>query len=88
MNAPDPFEAEEPASGEDEAAYEVPPAMAAATVMRLLSLHGDDRAQRLAAFHRQLSQRIASLDRGERADPAIVRQRIREKSHPREGLGA
>jgi hypothetical protein len=80
MEKPLPFEPQEPHAVEDEPAYELPPAVAFAMALRLSAEYGDDRARRLAAFHRELAARLASLGRGERADPVIAQQRLRQKS--------
>ena len=48
--------------------------------LRLLEDHEQARATQLAEFNRELGRRLASLDRGERVDPAKVRSRIQRKS--------
>ncbi len=44
--------------------------------LRLLEDHEQARATQLAEFNRELGRRLASLDRGERVDPAKVRCRL------------
>ena len=48
--------------------------------LRLLEEHERMRAAQLAEFNRELGRRLASLDRGERVDPAQARQRLQRKS--------
>jgi antitoxin ParD1/3/4 len=48
--------------------------------LRLLEDHEQARATQLAEFNRELGRRLASLDRGERVDPAKVRSRLQRKS--------
>jgi antitoxin ParD1/3/4 len=56
--------------------------------LRLLEEHDSSRAAQIAAFNKELGQRMASLDRGERSDPAAARQRIGAKSQARKKLRA
>jgi antitoxin ParD1/3/4 len=51
--------------------------------LRLLEDHEQVRATQLAEFNRELGRRLASLDRGERVDPAKVRSRLKRKSEER-----
>ncbi len=51
--------------------------------LRLLEEHDASRAQQLAAFNRELTQRIASLDRGEFVSPEEIRARLEAKSRLR-----
>lgn len=51
--------------------------------LRLLEDHEKARAAQLAEFNQELGRRLASLDRGESADPAEVRMRLQRKSHER-----
>ena len=51
--------------------------------LRLLEDHEQARATQLAEFNRELGRRLASLDRGERIDPAKVRGRLQRKSEER-----
>jgi antitoxin ParD1/3/4 len=48
--------------------------------LRLLGDHEQARATQLAEFNRELGRRLASLDRGERVDPAKVRSRLQRKA--------
>jgi len=56
--------------------------------LRLLEEHDRSRSRHIAAFNRELSSRMASLDRGEFVDPAAARQRLRQKSKERKRLSA
>ena len=56
--------------------------------LRLLEESDQARGAQIAAFNRELGNRMASLDRGERADPAAVRERLRRKSRERKRLSA
>jgi antitoxin ParD1/3/4 len=56
--------------------------------LRLLEEHDRSRASQIAAFNKELSQRLASLDRGERVDPAAARERIEAKSRARRKISA
>ena len=51
--------------------------------LRLLEEHGRSRNAQIAAFNKELGQRLASLDRGERVDPAVARRRFQNKSQAR-----
>lgn len=51
--------------------------------LRLLEEHEAARAAQQTEFNRELGRRLASLDRGERAEPAEVRDRLRRKSQER-----
>jgi len=52
--------------------------------LRLLEEQERVRAAQLAEFQAELGRRLASLDRGERADPAAVRTRLQRKSEERQ----
>jgi antitoxin ParD1/3/4 len=56
--------------------------------LRLLEEHDRARGAQLAAFNRELGNRLASLDRGEKVDPAAARRRIEDKSRARRKIGA
>ena len=51
--------------------------------LRLLEESDRSRSLQLDAFHRELGQRLAALDRGEYLDPATVRERLLQKSRSR-----
>lgn len=51
--------------------------------LRLLEEHDQARAAQRAGFNLELSHRLASLDRGERVDPAKSRARLERKSRDR-----
>jgi antitoxin ParD1/3/4 len=51
--------------------------------LRLLEEHDQARSAQIAAFNQELGHRLASLDRGEQADPAAARERIEGKSRAR-----
>jgi antitoxin ParD1/3/4 len=51
--------------------------------LRLLEDHEQAHAAQLAEFNQELGRRLASLDRGEKADPAEVRSRLQSKSDKR-----
>jgi len=51
--------------------------------LRLLEDQDQARATQLAEFNRELGRRMASLDRGERVDPAEVRSRLQRKLEER-----
>jgi antitoxin ParD1/3/4 len=51
--------------------------------LRLLEDHEQARTAQLAEFNQELGKRLASLDRGERVDPAKVRSRLERKSKER-----
>jgi antitoxin ParD1/3/4 len=48
--------------------------------LRLLENHEQARAAQLAELNQELGRRLASLDRGENADPTEVRSRLKIKS--------
>ncbi len=48
--------------------------------LRLLEEHDVSRARQLAAFNRELTQRLASLDRGESVSLAEIRERLARRS--------
>ena len=56
--------------------------------LRLLEDHDRSRSGQIAAFNRELSSRMASLDSGEAVDPADARQRLRQKSKERKRISA
>ena len=56
--------------------------------LRLLEDQDRSRNAELAAFNEELSARLASLDRGERVDPHVVRERLERKSRERRSLSA
>ena len=56
--------------------------------LRLLEEHDRARNVQLAAFNQELGARLASLDRGEYAEPQATRQRIAQKSRDRRKLRA
>jgi len=56
--------------------------------LRLLEEHDRSRGAQIAAFNRELGRRLASLDRGERVDPATARRRIQSKSQARRKISA
>jgi antitoxin ParD1/3/4 len=56
--------------------------------LRLLEEHDHARSVQIAAFNQELGHRLASLDRGERVDPAAVRDRIETKSRARRKISA
>ena len=51
--------------------------------LRLLEEQERAKAAQLAEFNEELGRRLASLDRGERADPAEVRTRLQRRSEER-----
>ena len=51
--------------------------------LRLLEDQERAHAAQRAEFNQELGRRLASLDRGERADPAEVRRRLQRKSEER-----
>src|SRR5258708_4506343 len=51
--------------------------------LRLLEEHDSARASQLAEFNKELSRRLAALDRGEVVNPAAARARLRRKSEQR-----
>jgi antitoxin ParD1/3/4 len=56
--------------------------------LRLLEEHDRSRAEQIASFNKELSHRLASLDRGECVDPAAARSRIQAKSRSRRRMTA
>ena len=56
--------------------------------LRLLEEHDRARDTRIAAFNEEIGARLASLDRGQHAKPAAVRQRLERKSRERQKLSA
>lgn len=56
--------------------------------LRVLEEHDRLRSSQLAAFNLELGHRLASLDRGERVDPAAARKRIEAKSRARRKMSA
>ena len=56
--------------------------------LRLLEEHDRARGAQIAAFNQELGARLASLDRGERAEPGMVRKRLEQKSRERRKLSA
>jgi antitoxin ParD1/3/4 len=56
--------------------------------LRLLEEHDRARCAQIAAFNRELSARLESLDRGEYVKPAEVRTRLDQKSSERRKLRA
>jgi antitoxin ParD1/3/4 len=56
--------------------------------LRLLEEHDRSRASQIAAFNKELGHRLASLDRGERVDPAAARRRMQSKSQARRKISA
>jgi hypothetical protein len=51
--------------------------------LRLLEEHDRARSAQIAALNRELGARLASLDRGERVEPGVVRKRLEQKSRER-----
>ena len=56
--------------------------------LRLLEEHDRARAIQLAAFNQELGARLASLDRGEFAEPDAVRKRLEQRSRTRRKISA
>jgi antitoxin ParD1/3/4 len=56
--------------------------------LRLLEEHDQARSAQITAFNQELGHRLASLDRGERVDPAKARRRIQSKSQARREISA
>jgi antitoxin ParD1/3/4 len=54
--------------------------------LRLLEDHDQARASQLAEFNRELGRRLASLNRGEKVDPAESRAKLQRKSQDRRKL--
>jgi antitoxin ParD1/3/4 len=55
--------------------------------LRLLEDHEQARAAQLTEFNQELGRRLASLDRGEKVDPAKVRARVIGSPRTMEGSG-
>jgi antitoxin ParD1/3/4 len=51
--------------------------------LRLLEEHDQARARQLTEFNRELGRRLASLDRGEKVDPAESRAKLQRKPQER-----
>ncbi len=51
--------------------------------LRLLEHYDRTRADQIASFNQELARRLATLDRGERIEPAEARARLRSKSEVR-----
>ena len=56
--------------------------------LRLLEERDQQRTSQLTTFNKELTRRLASLDRGERVEPAAARRRIEAKSKARRKAGA
>jgi antitoxin ParD1/3/4 len=56
--------------------------------LRLLEEHDRARAVQLAAFNQELGATLASLDRGEFAEPDAVRKRLEQRSRTRRKISA
>jgi len=56
--------------------------------LRLLEERDLSRTAQLAEFNAEIGRRLAALDRGETAEPAEVRARLRRKSEQRRKRGA
>ncbi len=56
--------------------------------LRLLEEHDSSRTAQIAAFNKELGNRLGSLSRGERVDPAAARRRIQVKSQARRKMSA
>ena len=56
--------------------------------LRLLEEHDRARNAQSAAFTQELGRRLASLDRGEKVDPAAVRARIASRSRGQRKISA
>jgi len=56
--------------------------------LRLLEEHDQARGAQIAAFNRELGQRLASLDCGESVAPSQARRRIESKSRSRRQVRA
>jgi antitoxin ParD1/3/4 len=54
--------------------------------LRLLEEHDRARASQLAEFNQELGRRLASLNRGEKVDPAESRARLQRRSRERRKL--
>lgn len=51
--------------------------------LRMLEEHDHARSAQQENFNRELTLRLAALDRGEHRDPKAVREKIRQKSRER-----
>src|SRR3954454_12069881 len=51
--------------------------------LRLLEERDQARGVHIAAFNQELRHRLAELDRGNAVEPAVVRQRLQQKSKER-----
>jgi antitoxin ParD1/3/4 len=56
--------------------------------LRLLEERDHARSAQIAVFNSELNRRLASLERGERVDPAAARRRIEAKSKSRRKAGS
>lgn len=56
--------------------------------LRLLEEYDHARGAQVAAFNHEVSQRLASLDRGEHVSPAAARDRIHARSRAHKKTGA
>jgi len=56
--------------------------------LRLLEERDQARGVQIAAFNQELKHRLASLDRGDAVEPAVVRQRLQQKSKERKRRSA
>ena len=56
--------------------------------LRLLEEYDRSRSAQIAAFNKELRQRLEPLDRGEHVDPEAARRRIQAKSQARRKISA
>jgi antitoxin ParD1/3/4 len=77
----DEFVAAKVASGRYTSASEV-----VREALRLLEEYDRTRTAQIAAFNRELAERLTSLDRGGRVQPETARKRLRQKSAARRKL--
>ena len=56
--------------------------------LRLLEERDQHRTAQLTSFNKELTRRLASLDRGEHVEPAAARRRIEAKSKARRKASA
>jgi antitoxin ParD1/3/4 len=56
--------------------------------LRLLEEHDRARSAQIAAFNRELGERLASLDRGETVEPEAALHRLNRKSREQRKLSA
>lgn len=56
--------------------------------LQLLEDHGRARTIQLTEFNQELGRRLASLDHGEKVDPAKTRTRLNRRSEARRKQGA